>query len=250
MRRDGRPVPRLFVDGTLAAGAAVALADGQRHYLSRVMRLGQGDALRLFNGRDGEWLAEIAGEGARSVERLRPQAAGGDAWLLFAPPKKERLRFLVEKATELGVAMLAPVATERTEPPQAKAEKLREWAIEAAEQCGRLDVPECRAQTGLFEGLSGWPEGRPLFFCDEAGGAALSPAIAAAPGPAAFLVGPEGGFSPGERARLVTIPWVVPVTLGAHILRVETAAIAALASWQALRAGDRLAGAAHGTVFP
>lgn len=240
MRRDGRPVPRLFVEVPLARDGQAALSRDQGHYLSRVMRLRQGDAVRLFNGRDGEWLAELAGEGARCTELLRPQANSGDVWLLFAPPKKERLRFLVEKATELGVARLVPVTTERTEPPEARPDKLADWAVEAAEQCGRLDVPACLPQEGLAAILASWSGQRRLLFCDEAGGAPVLQALAGAGEALAFLVGPEGGFSEAERQMLVTNPRVAPVSLGPHILRVETAAIAALASWQALRARDRV----------
>ena len=245
MRRDGRPVPRLFVTAPLAQEGAAALSRDQDHYLSRVMRLRQGDAVRLFNGRDGEWLARLEGEGARCCERLRPQAGSGDAWLLFAPPRKERLRFLVEKATELGVARLMPVTTERTEPPEARPDKLLDWAVEAAEQCGRLDLPVCQEQRPLAAVLEDWPADRPLLFCDETGGAPLLQALQGAGEAIAFLVGPEGGFSAGERDALVSVSRVAPVSLGPHILRVETAAIAALASWQALSTGDRVQGAAH-----
>lgn len=240
MRRDGRPVPRLFVEGPLVQDGQAELSRDQEHYLTRVMRLKQGDAVRLFNGADGEWLAELEGHGAHCVERLRSQESSGDAWLLFAPPKKDRLRFLVEKATELGAARLLPVTTERTEPPEARADKLRDWAVEAAEQCGRLDVPACAAQQGLDAVLETWPPERTLLFCDEAGGAPVLEALAGAGEAVAFLVGPEGGFSPAEREALVRNPQVAPVSLGPHILRVETAAVAALASWQALRTGDRV----------
>ena len=240
MRRDGRPVPRLFVTAPLAPGGTAALSGDQAHYLSRVMRLRQGDAVRLFNGRDGEWLAELEGEGARCSERLRPQAGSGEAWLLFAPPKKDRLRFLVEKATELGVARLMPVTTEHTEPPEARRDRLEDWAVEAAEQCGRLDVPACLAQQPLAAALETWPQDRPLLFCDEAGGAPLQRMSAGAGETVAFLVGPEGGFSEAERRVLLANPRVAAVSLGPHILRVETAAIAALASWQALRTGNRV----------
>ena len=240
MRRDGRPVPRLFVEGPLAAGGMAMLSRDQGHYLSRVMRLRQGDAVRLFNGADGEWLCELVGQGARCTELLRPQQAAGDAWLLFAPPRKDRLRFLVEKATELGVARLMPVTTERTEPPEARPEKLADWTLEAAEQCGRLDLPACAPQLGLAEVLAGWPSDRTLLFCDEAGGLPVLQALDGAAGAIAFLVGPEGGFSEAERQTLVTSPRVAAVSLGPHILRVETAAIAALSSWQAWRAGDRV----------
>ncbi len=240
MRRDGRPVPRLFVEGPLVADGQAELSRDQEHYLTRVMRLKQGDAVRLFNGADGEWLAELAGQGACCRELLRPQESSGDVWLLFAPPKKDRLRFLVEKAAELGVARLMPVTTERTEPPEARIDKLRDWAVEAAEQCGRLDVPVCQAQQGLTDTLASWPKERTLLFCDEAGGAPILSALGGVGGALAFLVGPEGGFSEAERQTLVTNPRVAPVSLGPHILRVETAALAALASWQALRTGDRV----------
>ena len=240
MRRDGRPVPRLFVEGPLAKDGQAELTRDQGYYLSRVMRLKQGDAVRLFNGADGEWLAELEGQGARCSELLRPQACSGDAWLLFAPPKKDRLRFLVEKATELGVARLMPVTTERTEPPQARPDKLLDWAVEAAEQSGRLTIPACCHQADLAEVLESWPQDRALLFCDEDGGAPVVQALAGAGVTVAFLVGPEGGFSEAERQTLGSNPRVAPVSLGPHILRVETAALAALASWQALRTGDRV----------
>ena len=240
MRRDGRPVPRLFVEGPLVKNESAELTRDQQHYLSRVMRLKQGDAVRLFNGADGEWLAELEGQGARCMERLRPQAARSDVWLLFAPPKKDRLRFLVEKATELGATRLIPLTTERTEPPETRPGKLTDWAIEAAEQCGRLDVPVCTSQVGLDAAMELWRDSRPLFFCDEAGGTPVLRALEGAGKAIAFLIGPEGGFSEAERQALVSKPWVAPVSLGPHILRVETAAIAALASWQALRTGDRV----------
>ena len=237
MRRAGRPVPRLYVDSPLAPGAMVALAGGQRHYVARVMRLGQGDGVRLFNGRDGEWLALLGGDGAVCEESLRPQPTVDGPWLLFAPPKRERLRYLVEKATELGAARLVPVTTERTEPPAAKADKMHDWAVEAAEQCGRCDVPECADQTTLKDVLAAWPEGRSLLLCDETGGGQALHTLG--PEPAAFLVGPEGGFSSREFETLRAHSFVVPVSLGAHILRTETACLAALASWHLRSGGSR-----------
>jgi 16S rRNA (uracil1498-N3)-methyltransferase len=229
MRRDGRPVPRLFVDCPLGQDLSATLADSQRHYVARVMRLGQGDAVRLFNGRDGEWLAVFDGAGALCREALKPQPSGEGPWLMFAPPKRDRLRFLVEKATELGVGRLIPVTTERTEPPGAKPEKMREWAIEAAEQCGRCDVPACLEQRPLTAVLADWPVGRDLLLCDETGSG--KPLVATDTACCGFLVGPEGGFSSRELEMLRARREVVPVSLGSYILRVETACLAALATW-------------------
>jgi len=233
MRRDGRPVPRLYIDSPLAEGAFAELDDGQHHYLARVMRLGQGDGVRLFNGRDGEWLARLDGARVLCEEQFQAQTPAGGPWLLFAPPKKDRLRFLVEKATELGVGRLMPVTTARTEPPGTRTAKLHDWAVEAAEQCGRLDVPECLDQQPLTAVLEAWPADRALLLCEETGGG--KPASRAFSGDAGILIGPEGGFDPGELRYLKTLAMVVPVSLGVHILRVETAALAALAAWQASR---------------
>ena len=238
MRHGGRPVPRLFVQARLGGGAALPLSAPQRHYLSHVMRLGQGDLLRLFNGRDGEWLARLDASGATAVERLAPQPERDGPWLLFAPPRRERLRMLVEKATELGVAVLAPVDTERGRLSRVEAGKMRLWAIEAAEQCGRPDVPECRDTVPLAAALESWPAERRLYLCDRAASAGFASAAGASS--AAFLVGPEGGFGVAERDRLLSLPGIVPLSLGPRTLRVETAAMAALAAWQVLRMGDRL----------
>lgn len=229
MRRDGRPVPRLFVDSPLGPELSVSLRENQHHYVARVMRLGQGDGVRLFNGRDGEWLALLDGANAICSEQLRPQPAGVGPWLLFAPPKRDRLRFLVEKATELGVARLIPVTTERTELPSVKPEKMRDWVQEAAEQCGRCDLPDCVEQTPLQDVLGSWQANRTLLLCDESG--AGKPLDSVVETQAAFLVGPEGGFAPREFDWLRTHEMVVPVSLGNHILRIETACLAALASW-------------------
>ncbi len=222
-------MPRLFVDLPLGPDRHVALSKGQQHYVARVMRLGQGDGVRLFNGGDGEWLADLDGDEALCREQHKVQPAAGGPWLLFAPPKRDRLRFLVEKATELGAARLIPVTTERTESLAAKAGKMHEWAVEAAEQCGRCDVPDCLEQRGLDSVLADWTGDRRLLLCDETSGGA--PLGAVDYGPCTFLVGPEGGFAPGELEALRAKPEVVPVSLGSHILRVETACLAALATW-------------------
>jgi 16S rRNA (uracil1498-N3)-methyltransferase len=238
------PTIRLYVGDPLAAGGAVALGRAQAHYLRNVMRAKAGDALLLFNGRDGEWRAEVgplgkAGGMATAVAQTRPQQASLDLWLLFAPIKSGRIEFLVEKATELGVALLAPVLTERTVVRRVNVERLQAHAIEAAEQSGRLDVPELRAAQTLDAALADWPAGRPLFVCDETGGGV--PIGRAAPDrrirPAAVLIGPEGGFAPGELDALAKLAFVTRVGLGPRILRAETAALAVLACWQAL-AGD------------
>ncbi|HVO16854.1 MAG TPA: 16S rRNA (uracil(1498)-N(3))-methyltransferase [Alphaproteobacteria bacterium] len=238
------PAIRLYVGDALAAGRTVTLDRAQAHYLRNVMRAKAGDALLLFNGRDGEWRASVGALGKTGGEaqleaRTQPQRASADLWLLFAPLKSGRIEFLVEKATELGVAVLAPVLTERTVVRRVNAERLRAHAVEAAEQSGRLDVPELRAARPLFHALEGWPEERPLFLCDETGRGV--PVARAVPDrrnrPGAVLIGPEGGFAPAELDALEKLAFVSRVGLGPRILRAETAALAALACWQAL-AGD------------
>jgi len=235
LRIDGRPVPRLFLDVDLAAGCDVPLAEAQRHYLTRVMRLAQGDHVALFNGRDGEWLAVLEGAGARAERMVQAQTRDSDIWLVFPALKKERLRFLVEKATELGVAALLPVATEFSGGPQVRRDKVHEWAREAAEQCGRLSVPACYEPQSLEALLADWDEARCLILADETGTGrpALEVFRRGAQAPAALLIGPEGGFSARERERVHAVPVSVSVGLGPRILRSETAALVALAYWQA-----------------
>ncbi len=234
--------PRLFVDAPLAAGAALALAPPQAHYVTRVMRRKPGDALMLFNGRDGEWRAEI--EAARKgcavnvVECSRAQAAGPDVWLVFAAVKRAPIDLIATKATELGVAALCPVTTRHTAVGRVNLDRLRANAVEAAEQCGRLDVPDCRAPAAFDDLIAGWPEGRRALVCDETGGGApIAQALAeAAREPAtpwAIVSGPEGGFADDEIRALTALPGALRVGLGPRILRAETAALAALACWQA-----------------
>jgi 16S rRNA (uracil1498-N3)-methyltransferase len=232
---------RLHVAADLGEGAAVALAEGQAHYLLHVMRARIGDRLRLFNGRDGEWAAEITGVTKRGVlvTARAPTAAQADVpdiWLCFAPVKKTPADYLAQKATELGATRLQPVFTRRTIVTRVNAERLAANAIEAAEQSGRLSVPDIAAPLVLEKLLAAWPEGRTLYFCDE-GGDARPLAAVARPAPAAILTGPEGGFDPGERALIRTQKFAVAVTLGPRILRADTAALAALAVWQSA-AGD------------
>jgi 16S rRNA (uracil1498-N3)-methyltransferase len=235
---------RLFVPQDLSAGATVAAEPDQAHYLSRVLRLSPGARLTLFNGRDGEWLAEIADLGKsraalRLIECLRDQPPeGAGPWLVFAPVKKSQTDFIVEKATELGAARLIPLLTERTQAERVRTERLRTTAREAAEQCERLDLPEIAEPVRLDRLLDGWPGDRALLVCAEAGAARpLAQVLAENPGPAAFVTGPEGGFSASELDLMRASPLVHAVGLGPRILRAETAALTALAIHQAL-AGD------------
>jgi 16S rRNA (uracil1498-N3)-methyltransferase len=243
---------RLFVTADLAAGADVAPDADQAHYLLNVMRAKAGDELLLFNGRDGEWRVGVAEADRRRcrlevVEQARPQASVPDVELVIALVKRARLEFAVEKAVELGVRRIRLAITRRTNADHTKVERLQAIAREAAEQTGRLDVPEVVAPDKLDRLLDGWDVSRRLMFCDEAGddpdaawgGASgrARPALQALPeageGPWAVLIGPEGGFAPEERDRLRSLAFVTPVTLGPRILRADTAAIAALSLWQA-----------------
>jgi 16S rRNA (uracil1498-N3)-methyltransferase len=204
------------------------------------MRRGAGDEVACFNGADGEWrcVVEQVGKRAvilRAVAQERPQAAGPHLVLIVALVKRGRLETIVEKAAELGAAAVQPVVTERTNADHTREDRLRTIAIEAAEQTGRLDVPEIRTPLKLDKLLSGWEPGRRLLFCDEAGDAKpVLEALAGQPaGPWAILIGPEGGFAPAERERLRALDYAVPATLGPRILRADTAAISALTLWQA-----------------
>lgn len=243
--RDGIKI-RLFVDAALATGAAVAATPGQAHYLRSVMRAGQGEAVLLFNGRDGEWVAGLDWGGKDrcrfAVESLRrPQGPAPDLWIAFAPLKKTGTDFVVEKATELGVSRLIPVFTRHTATARVRRERLIANAVEAAEQCGRLEVPEVAEPLALADLVAAWPAGRRLLVADETGrGRPLADALAAtgtARPPLALMVGPEGGFADEELDALDKLPFAVPVSLGPRTLRAETAAVAGLACIQAL-AGD------------
>lgn len=234
---------RLFVEPPLGAGVKLALTDAQAHYLLRVMRAGRGDRLLVFNGKDGEWRAEIAEvkkHGASLVceAQTAAQTDVPDLWLVFAPIKRTPADYVVQKATELGVRVLQPVLTRRTIARRVNPDRLKANAIEAAEQSGRVSVPEIREPAGLDALLKAWPKDRRLVFCDEAGDAApIAEALASAKGGGqawAVLTGPEGGFDPEERALVRANPFVVPVALGPRIMRADTAALAALALWQAI----------------
>jgi 16S rRNA (uracil1498-N3)-methyltransferase len=231
---------RLFVPDDLACGLTVELPPQAAHRLLHVMRRKPGDTLALFNGRDGEWAARISAAGKNRcalevAERLRPQLPTPDVWLAFAALKRDALDLLVEKATELGAAALAPVFTRRTVAERVNLERMRATAVAAAEQCGRLTTPDVRAPRPLADLMGAWPAERHLMFCDEAGEAppVLAALAGASPGPWAVLVGPEGGFAPEERRMLRALPFTIPVSLGPRILRAETAAVAALTLWQA-----------------
>jgi 16S rRNA (uracil1498-N3)-methyltransferase len=226
---------RLFVGDDLAAGQSVELSQQQAHYLTHVLRLRPGARLLVFNGRDGEWEASILEIHKRSVvlgveHQTRPQEQGPDIDYLFAPLKRSRLDYMVQKATEMGVRRLRPVITERTIAERVNLDRMTANVIEAAEQCGVLRVPEVEPPVTLDAALSRWDSSRKLIFGDEQE-ASRNPigTLGRVPeGPVAVLIGPEGGFSDGERARLVAQPFVVPLSLGPRIMRADTAAVAIL----------------------
>lgn len=249
-------IPRIFVKSDLAIGAPLALTSEQANYLFRVLRLGKGDAVRVFNGRHGEWNAVVT-EAMRSAGFLRleeclfPQRDIGDLQLLFAPLKKTCTDFVVEKATELGATVIQPVITKRTQTKTVRVSRLEKIVEEAAEQTERLDIPLVEETAQLLEVLGKWDPERRLIFCDEAGDnpdenwggekGRAKPMVEAISGLedglAAVLIGPEGGFAPEEREYLRKQEYVVPVTLGPRILRAETAVVSALTIWQSVR-GD------------
>ena len=237
---------RLFVEENLQTGIDLEIKASQFHYLKNVMRLATGAEVTLFNSRDGEYLAEITDSGKRSItvklmKQSRPQSDDPDIWLIFAPIKKNRLDMITEKATELGVAKLVPVITDHTNVERVKTDRLRANAIEAAEQCRRLTVPEITEPMPLQKLLDNWDVTRRLLVMDETvddGDASVSMATLGKSNDGqacdAILIGPEGGFSASELDLLGNLPFVTKVSLGGRILRAETAALAALALWQEL----------------
>ena len=227
---------RLFVDAPLAEGGRVAASAGQTNYLLNVLRLQAGSEVLVFNGRDGEWRAAVTPAGKRGATldvraRTRAQETGPDIHYLFAPLKRARLDYMVQKATEMGAARLVPVLTRHTVPERINLERLRANAIEAAEQCGILHVPEVTEVAKLGLVLAEWDVRRPLIFCDE--GARSESPIAIlqtiAQGPIGVIIGPEGGFSSEEREMLASKPCTISISLGPRIMRADTASVAALA---------------------
>jgi 16S rRNA (uracil1498-N3)-methyltransferase len=236
---------RLYLPAVLAEGGAAAIDAAQAHRLRHVLRLESGAVVAGFNVRDGEFLCRVVelgrNGGLLAVERrLRAATSEADLWLLFAPVKRLRLDWLIEKGTELGVAVFVPVMTARTQPERINVERLLAHATAAAEQTERLSVPDFHAATPLAAVLASWPAERRLIVCDETGaGAPIAEALAdfSPHAPAALLIGPEGGFAETELDALRNLPFVTGVGLGPRVLRAETAALAALAAFQAI-AGD------------
>ena len=231
-----RSLQRLFVATPLAAGTTVTVEGAQAHYLANVLRRTAGDNLLLFDGVSGEWLAEVTDAARKRVtlavrEATRPQEETPDLWLAFAPIKKGRVDWLVEKAVELGVARLVPVITQRTIVDKLNLDRMRSHIVEAAEQCGRTALATIDAPVKLDAFLRASDAGRMLYFADETGGAPTTAAFA--PGPATILVGPEGGFTPEEAAAIRAARGAQAISLGPRILRAETAALAAIAAWMA-----------------
>lgn len=231
---------RLFVDAPLQSGGHIETDRAQANYLVNVLRLKPGAEVLLFNGRDGEWLAELA-EGPRKtclirpLRQTRPQHAPYPLSYCFAPLKQARLDYMVQKAVEMGAGTLQPVLTQHGQVSRINLERMRANVVEAAEQCGILSLAECRSPVKLAKLLDEWPADRPLIFCDESAAVknpyqALAPLAGQEPG---LLIGPEGGFSQAERTRLNDLPFVTPISLGPRILRADTAAVAALAIVQA-----------------
>jgi 16S rRNA (uracil1498-N3)-methyltransferase len=229
---------RLFVETPLSEHAQVRLDGAQAHYLVSVMRIKVGEHVKLFDDATGEWLAEAISVGKRDiglsvVAHLKTREPVPDLWLAAAPIRRARYDWVAEKACELGVARFVPVLTRRAVVDKVKDDRLRAHMVEAAEQCGRTALPEIASQVKLADWLSTLDK-RTLFFADEAGGQVLVEAIAANPGPAAILIGPEGGFDNAEREAIRATPGAVPISLGPRILRADTAAIAAVSVWMAV----------------
>ncbi len=233
-------IARIYVEDALEAGVAILLPEAQGKYLTRVMRLAEGAKIRVFNGQDGEWSAEISLSGkkvsVRPTAQSRQQESALGLTLLFAPIKKSRTDFIVEKATELGVRKIMPVITDYTQSNRVRTDRMRLLAIEAAEQTERMDIPRIAEAAPLAKALANWDADIPLIYCDEAGETApLQNAVSRFPDrKAGLLVGPEGGFSPKEQKMLRALDFVIPITLGPRILRAETAVVSALTLWQSL----------------
>jgi len=238
--RENYTLTRLYLEDDLAAGARFELSRDQAHYLTNVLRLEVTDELRVFNSRNGEWLARVSDMTRKKTviyvaEQLRKPEACPDIWLCFAPVRKHRNAFILEKATELGVGAFHPVITARTQYAKIRLDKMRSQIIEAAEQTERLDLPDLKEPVDLANLVHNWPSDRTLIFADEGGDA--EPALGRLKkikGPAAILIGPEGGFTDVERALLRDQTFIEPVSLGPRILRADTAALSLLTLWQAV----------------
>jgi 16S rRNA (uracil1498-N3)-methyltransferase len=250
------PQPRLLIDQTLHAGAEIALEEAQARHVGTVLRLDIGDSVRPFNARNGEWRARISAKSKRAISLhveslLREPRRTADLDLLFAPVKRHATDLIVEKATELGVRRIVPVITQRTIADTVRLDRLYSIAREAAEQSERFDAPEISPAAPLAKTLDGWDGERRLIYADESGdeadkawggvsgraraiGEMLECWAGASPGKLALLIGPEGGFTPDERAMLRGLICVIPVSLGPRILRAETAVIAGLSVIQSV----------------
>lgn len=235
---DTRAKIRLFVDAPLGEGQSILLNRDQANYLFNVMRLGVGAFVSVFNGTDGEWQAEVIEATKRkgimiARSQSRPQLDPPDLWLLFAPIKKARTDFIVEKATEMGVARICPVGTDYTKADRVRQDRLQAHAVEAAEQCGGTFVPPVNESAKLSTVLDHWPNDRRLLFCDEKKVGETVVNLGDEPCEKwAILIGPEGGFSDGETQRLRSLDFVSSISLGPRILRADTAVVAALTVWQ------------------
>ncbi|MBO9402999.1 16S rRNA (uracil(1498)-N(3))-methyltransferase [Shimia sp. R9_3] len=228
---------RLYVEQGLGEGQTIPLTKEQAHYLFGVMRMAVDDPVLLFNGRDGEWRCRVTVANKRNGElvceaQTKPLQMPPDLWLCFAPIKKARTDFIVEKAAEMGAARIVPVNTDFTNSERIRQDRLQAHAVEAAEQCGGTYVPEVAELTKLERLLADWPDGRQLMFCDEAEVGSAKHLAASEGGPWAILIGPEGGFSEAEREKLKALPFAHVVSLGPRILRADTAAVAAMTLWQ------------------
>lgn len=233
-------IARILVEKPLALDHSIELPEAQSKYLLRVMRLTDGALVRVFNGQDGEWVCSLSVERKTAVltptKNLRRQEKGAALTLLFAPIKKARTDFIVEKATELGVSDIRPILTDYTQSQRVRTDRMRLLAIEAAEQTERMDLPAIHEAAPLSKTLASWDKATPLIFCDEGGRSAsmAEPSNRLVGKPAGILIGPEGGFSPKERDMLHALDFVIPITLGPRILRAETAVVSALTLWQSL----------------
>jgi len=233
------PKSRLYVNEPLKAGAVLLIDGNQGHHLVNVMRIKMAEYVGLFNGSEGEWLGEITkvGKGKAMVtarEKIAEQINESDLWYLFAPIKKARVDYMMQKATELGVSVISPVMTARTNLDKLKIEKLKASAFEAAEQCGRMTVPQIDDIKSLDEVLKNWPNDRTIIFCDEAGDAVPMKEANVSGVKCAVLIGPEGGFNEEERQKIRDHKNTLPVTLGPRILRADTAAVTVISLWQSL----------------